>query len=113
MSIFTTHAKEEGTFIVNAAFADEDGNAETPSAVTWTLTDTSGNVINSREDEVITPDESVDIILSGDDLALQLDESGNVVRVLTVEALYDSDLQNNLPLKSAVKFIIDSLVAVA
>ncbi len=64
----TTNAVEKSTYIVTAAFTDEDGDAVTPNAgLVWTLTDMNGVVINSREDVSISPDTSVDIVLSGND----------------------------------------------
>jgi len=108
----TTHAVEKSTFVITAAFTDEDGNTVTPNAVTWTLTTSSGTVINDREDVEETPASSIDIALKGDDLALQDGEAVKGVRILTVEATYDSDLGSDLPLKESAQFIIDNLVAV-
>lgn len=106
----TTHAVEESTFIITASFTDEDGNAVTPSTLKWTLTDDAGNVINSREDVSIAPASSVDIVLSGDDLALS--GYGPAFRILTIEGTYSSDAGSDLPLKDSVKFVVDNLVAV-
>ena len=109
----TTHAKEKSTFIITAAFTDEDENAVAPKTLTWTLTDEQGTVINGREDvAVTTPSASEDIVLSGDDLALQSGEATRGVRVLTVEATYDSDAGSDLPLNEEIRFIVDGLVAV-
>lgn len=113
-TLLTTTAEEKSTLIVTAAFADEDGGDVIPSSITWTLTDSAGIVINSREDvEVASPAASVDIVLSGDDLALQTGESGSVLRVLTVESIYDSGAGSDLPLKDSVKFLLNDLVAIS
>ena len=107
----TTRAQEESSYTITAAFTDEDGSAVTPSSVTWTLTDTYGNVINSRSGVSVTPGTSVDITLSGDDLAIS--ESGDFInRILTVEAVYDSSYGTDLPLKDSATFQIDNLKAV-
>lgn len=109
----TTTAEEESTYIVTAAFTDEDGNDAVPDTITWTLTDIAGNVINSRAAvSYNSPASSVDIVLSGDDLALQAGETGNVVRVLTIEATYDSDAGSDLPLKDTATFLIKNIEAV-
>ena len=107
----TTHAVEKSTFVITVAFQDEQGNSVTPNELTWTLTDMNGNVINNRDQVSITPDSSVDIVLSGDDLALEGDAPE--LRVLTVEGTYSSDLGNDLPIKDSVRFIVDNLVAVS
>ena len=108
----TVTASEEGTYIVEAAFTNSDGDAVTPETVTWTLTDLEGTVINSREDESITPASTVSIVLSGDDLALDVGVS--YWREVTVEATYNSaEYGNNLPLKGVARFEIENLSAVS
>jgi len=106
----TTHAIEEGTFIITASFTDEDGQDVVPTTLTWTLTDTEGVVINGREDvEVTSPAASVDIVLKGDDLAIG--HAPTAERILTVEGTY-TGAEAGLPIKDQVKFVIDGLVAV-
>lgn len=61
-------AVEGGSVFVTAAFTDRNGDAVTPDSVTWSLCDDDGNIINSREDESVTPGESVTFLVSGDDL---------------------------------------------
>ena len=107
----TTHAVERSTFVVTASFTDENGEPVTPTTLQWTLTDLEGNVINNRSQVSITPSSTVDIVLSGDDLALQGDSPE--MRVLTIEGTYNSTLGTGLPLKESVKFIVDNLVAVS
>jgi hypothetical protein len=107
-TVLTTKAVEKSTYIVTASFTDEDGNAATPNALTWTLTDGSGNVVNERSDVVIAPSSSVEIVLQGDDLATTLSS----VRYLTLEGNYDSDAGSNLPIKDEVRITIEDLEAV-
>lgn len=108
----TTHATEKSTFVVTAAFTDEDDAAVAPATLTWTLTDSDGSVINSRLDVVVsTPTSSEDIVLSGDDLAIQ-SATDTGVRILTTEATYSSSLGTGLSLRGQVTFIIDGLVAI-
>jgi len=104
----TVRAVEGSTYVVTAAFTDEDENDVTPNELTWTLTDRYGNTINEREDEEITPDTSVDIVLTGDDLQVSDDEKVTVLTV-TVEGTYNSDLGNNLPIKDKCTFPVDGL----
>lgn len=111
MTRLTTKAVERSTYVVTVAFSDEDGNAVTPDSITWTLSDTSGNVINSRSDVSISvPAASNDIVLSGADLAIP--RWRFLGRVLTIEAVYDSDAGSNLPFKDEITFDILPLVNV-
>ena len=107
----TDTAIEESTFVLTLSFTDEDDAAVTPKTGTWTLTDEAGNVINSRLDvEISALASSVDIVLSGDDLAIG---TYGGQRVLLFEGTYDSDAGTDLPLKDQVRFTIDNLVGVS
>lgn len=105
----TIKAADKSTYVINLAFEDEDGNAVIPDSIAWTLTDDAGTVINSRTSvAVAVPAASVDIVLSGNDLKY----SDGRHRVLTVQAVYDSNLGSDLPLKDEVKFEIADLLIV-
>jgi len=104
------HAKEGSTYIVNAAFTDEEGDDAVPDSVVWTLRDAiTEDIINSREDVSETPAASVDILLYGADLTLFTGETNQVLRELIVEAIYDSVLADDLPLRNSVRLIIDEV----
>lgn len=106
----TAEIPEEGTIGFTVAFVDEEGTAMVPDSITWTLTDTSGNVINSRSAVSIgSPAASVTIVLSGDDLAIGTNGTN---RILLVEFEYSSTLGNNLPDKHEIHFKISNLTAV-
>ena len=93
---------EKSAGVITVVFKDEDGVAVIPTSIKWTLTTMNGvTVINSRDQEDITPAASVDILLEGDDLALTETEQSvkEIDRRLTVEAVYDSDLGTDIPLK--------------
>lgn len=109
----TTKAEEGSTYIIRVAFKDEDGNAVMPDTVYWKLTDSDGNVINSRNVVSVTPGLTVDITLSGDDLVVVSGKGSNKMRVITVWGIYDSDLGNNLPYKDACRFFLKDLVAIS
>ncbi len=102
--------KERSTCVISVSFTDESGAAVTPTAVTWTLTDAAGTVINDREDESVTPASEVDIVLKGDDLALPEDTTS--LRLLTVEATYNSTYGSGLPLKDCCRFYVENLPSV-
>lgn len=106
----TVSPNEESTVVITAACLDEDGAAVVPNAVTWTLTDAAGTVINSREAVALTPAESMDIVLSGDDLAVP--NPGNTTRHLLIEGNYDSTAGSGLPIRDQATFKIANLVGV-
>ncbi len=101
-------ADEGSTLGIVVSFTDDDGNAETPTSANWTLTDENGTVINEREEVAITGlASSKTITLSGDDLDLLAGETGETaIRHFLVQAVYNSDLGNDLPLVKAVAFPI-------
>jgi len=108
-----SEAIEESTFVITAAFTDEEGDAVAPTAATWTLSDKQGTIINSREDVAISDPTAIEnIVLSGDDLAFQDGERKTAKRVLTVEWTYDSDLGTGLPGKDKYEFKVTDLVVV-
>lgn len=103
------HADEESTYVITASFTDAAGNAVVPNFVIWTLSDKSGVIINNRSRISETPSTSVEIVLSGNDLAIQDGETNLGERVLTIEATYNSTEGSNMPLKAEVYFIVDNL----
>lgn len=112
MAKLITHAKEKSTYIITASFYDESETLVTPnSGLTWKLTDENGTVINSRSSVALTSASTVNIVLSGDDLAL-----GNAARsgkrYVTITGTYDSSLGSGLYIKEQVEFEIDNLVSV-
>ena len=97
-----------------ATFKDMAGDLVVPDWIKWTLTDKNKTVINSRTDvSIIPPASSVDIVLSGLDLALQTGETNLGERVLTIKAQYDSTEGTDLPLNGEIYFIIDDLLNIS
>jgi len=112
MTILTLRAKEEGLYVITAAFFDEDDAAVTPNNdITWTLTDDRNNIINARDAVSIAQASSVVIVLKGDDLAL-INRSVKG-RVVTVKATYDSvSLGSGLPIHDQCSFVIEEHIAI-
>lgn len=109
---YTEKVKEKSTFKITCAWKNAAGTAVTPDSATWKLTNESGTVINSRTAVSITGLSTTnDIILSGSDLALQ-STTDNGKRIVTVEAVYDSDEGSNLPLKDEYTFTVENLLNV-
>jgi hypothetical protein len=112
----TESAVEKSSYAVTlSGWTDAVGTTVTPDTLTWTLTTTSGAVINSRSAVSATPAASVIILLSGLDLAFQTGEAttADVVRVLTIEGTYTSSLGSAIPLKEEYRFLLMPLVVVA
>lgn len=107
----TVTPAEKGTAKVTvASFTDESGTSVTPTAITWTLTDRQGNVINSRTAVSVTPASSVSFLLTGNDLAI----SNNIRhRVITIAATYDSTLGTGLTAREQAFFTIEDMAAVS
>ena len=109
-AIIAAAAREESTFVIACAFKDETGTAVAPTTMTWTLTDTDGNIINSREDvSIASPSSSENIVLGGSDLAII---DGDRILVLTLEGTYTSTNGSGLALKDQVRFTVKDLKAV-
>lgn len=100
-------ADETGTYIITASFVDEAGDAVTPNTVLWDLMDYDDNIINEREDESETPDTSVDIVLSGDDLAVVTDTRDDTIRRVYVHGTYDSTYGDDLPYRASILFKVE------
>lgn len=95
---------EQSSTVYSAAFTDENGDPVTPDSVLWTLTTTAGTVVNSRCNVSISPSATVNIVLSGDDLAMLTETEEIENRQLLVEAEYTSATFGSLPLTSVTRF---------
>jgi len=93
-----------------SSFTDESDTAVTPTAITWTLTDRLGNVINNRSAVSVTPASSVSFLLTGNDLAIG--DNGKQ-RVITIAATYNSTLGNGLIARAQAYFTIEDMVALS
>lgn len=102
-------AKEKSTYVVTAAFTDEEGTAVSPTAITWTLTSATGTVINDRLNVTVTPAPSVEVVLTNLDLAIG---TNGTTRVFTIKATYNSDSGTGLTLNDECRFLIADLLNV-
>lgn len=106
------NAVEKSTYVIHLDFKDENGSAVTPGTLTWTLTDSKGRVINSRENVAVSvPSSSEDVVLYGNDLALS--QNDNRLRVFTVYATWSGTYGSSLPLRNECEFLIESLIKVS
>lgn len=86
------------------SFTDENGDAVTPTSVKWTLSDPNGAIINSRSMVTLTPAASISWLMSGADLRIG---GYGPERILTIDALYNSTLGNDVPLRAQASFTIE------
>ena len=93
----STRAGEEGTIIITASFTDDKGAPKAPLEFSWSWRRINGDVINNRDAVSVTPAASVDIALSGPDLAIQ-ESSKIVTRMFTCWGTYLSDINGGTTL---------------
>ena len=106
------HAREEGTFVIQATFADEDDAGVVCDTLTWTLSDMDGNVLNGRSEVAITPSATTEtIVLFGTDLSMVASQTNE--RLLTLHWTYSSSYGTNLPANEQATFMIDDLKKVS
>jgi len=108
MPVISNQTPNEGsTARFTLTLLDDAGNLLTPNSdLTWTLTDTFGNVMNGRSSVALAAAETVVIMLTGDDLLI-----GDAVprRVLTLRCTYDNDAGSNWKFADEVHFTINHL----
>ena len=102
---------ERSTVAAVASFRDEAGELITPSVIKWTLTDGDGNVINGRSSIDIFPANTVNIVLSGDDLAMTAGDDGR--RQVVIRAVYDGTLGDDLPIVGVLEFTVRNVPGVS
>lgn len=106
----STSIADGGVGGIVVAFTDTDGTAVTPSSATWSLYNPSQQIVNGREDEVISPlSTSVTIVLSGNDVLY----SDGANRRLVVTYTYDSStLGNGVTDNKEITFNIVNIVGI-
>jgi len=111
--ILTGRADEQSSVGMKIVIVDGNGDALTPTAATWTLTDLSGTVINSREDVAIAALASeMTVLMTGNDLQI-LDQSKQLeMRLFTFEGTYDPGDASPAPIKESGEFPVYNLTVV-
>ena len=102
MITLTQTPNEASAILVTVTFKDFDDADFTPTTCKWSLTDSGGSVVNSRDrvDATVTG-ASHDFLLSGDDL-LYADDFGR--RVFLVEGTYTSAYGVGIPYREEASF---------
>lgn len=104
---------EGGSVAFPVDFTDLDfGTSATPNTVKWTLRAANGTtVVNSRTEVDETPDTTVNIVLSGDDMAIG---SNGLVRYVRVWGTFDSvTYGSDLPYQKEFSFKLRNLRTLA
>ena len=106
----TIKFKDKSLRTIVVAFTDDDDIAVTPTTITWTLTDISGSIINSRENvNVATPAAEIDVVLEGADV----DYDDGEERVLTLKVVGNVNAGNSKTWYDEVRFQIEDLLNVS
>ncbi len=116
ITTLTLEADEKGTYVISGTYYDENGDTVTPTAANWTLTDTKGNVINSRSAVTISSlSTTFAVALTGNDLAIgnTATKSANRKRIFAVQYTYNSTLGSGLNGRGQAEFTIADYVAVS
>ena len=103
----TIKRNEDGSASYTATwYHPTTGLTVTPTAVTWTLTDGAGTIINSREDVVATPGATNTIILVADDLEILDQTNEEEYRVLTI---HGDAADANIPIVLNIDLYVDNV----
>jgi len=97
--VITPKFNQGGTGVLDVSFHDENGTPIVPNSVTWSLY-ARGQIVNEREEVSIAAQQSVEIVLSGDDLV-------GGWQWLEVKARYDSSAGSDLPLVEWQKISVE------
>lgn len=103
------YVAEGSTKTVEISFTDEAGVAMIPDAVTWSLYNGPGSIVNAREDVSITPAATVRIVLSGLDHVVTMEHEA---RNLVVKATYTSSDGASLPLVAGFSYSVTDVTGI-
>lgn len=93
--------KYKSTAVITYEFQDEKGKSAVPKQCSWTLTNSSGEVINNRQDISIDDLSSeINVVLQGDDLIESL-------QYIIFKGIYDSDIGANLSFREWDRFYVE------
>ncbi len=118
--ITSVRPPEGGTIKFTCTAVDAQGNAVTPSSITWRHTTVDGGTeINTAARTYpvsLTPGTSIDLVLSGADLQILASEhtAGEEIvwRQVTFEWVYDSTEGSGLTGKKVVEYPIRNVMAI-
>ena len=103
---------ERGTAVFPFSFFDENGEADSPAYMKWSLVSDDKEIIAGLENvEVTSPAHTTEIVLSGDDLQILSSEEDQdtVARRLVIEGTYNSSDFGVLPFTEQLRFFVNNL----
>jgi hypothetical protein len=109
------YAIENSSYLIRLDATDETGQDVIPKTGTWSLTDDAGDVINNRDQVVISSlAATMYVLLTGDDLALSAGFTGtSELRHFLFEGTYDSIHGADNPLKDELIFPVVNLAKIS
>jgi hypothetical protein len=97
-------APELGSYPIQVQVFDSNDSTIIPDSATWSLFDKRGNIINARENIIVTPEAITNILLSGNDLKIG---SFGFDRFLLFEFTYTSTFGAGIPDNEKLFFQIE------
>lgn len=91
-----------GSLVIEVRCMNEEGVYVSPISMQWTLKDENDEVVNGREDVVLTPASTMYIPLNGADIVYAV---GNETRKVLIEGTYLST-HGVLNVKKTVRFTV-------
>jgi len=104
ITLLTAEVPERGTQILTCQFVDEDNTTVVPGTVQTSLTDGSGNVVNSHDEDSATCATTITVVYSGNDHDLTVDSDQN--RIFLIQWTYTSTAGSNLPASAQRRYYI-------
>ena len=98
-------AQDTGTYFLFISLYDELDQLVTPTHLNWTLRNELGEIVNDRENVIVTPASQIVVVLQDNDLR-RVDGS---VRVVVVDGRYDSTYGSYLHLIDSALFQINDI----
>ena len=111
--ILDDHCAEQGTYHVVCEFEDEDGAGNAPTALTWTLTDPDGEIVNGRQDVSVGAPATSNTITIGPGTDTALIAGKKHERHFLIEWTYNSTFGTGLRSSEEAIFIIDPRLGVS
>ena len=104
MYLVQEEVTERSTLSIRCSFYDESGEYVLPTSIVWNLSDVAGNIINDRQNVEIETNPIITLSLAREDTTIA--ENNDAIRIITIIALYNSNIGEDLSLVEEIKFKI-------
>ncbi len=113
VTTLTEIAAERSRYSVTLEVKNLAGDIVLPGSLKWTLTDSSGAIINNRDQVVIaSPTASHQLLLYGNDLSVT-ESLSRVTRILLIEATYTEGNLAGIPYNHEYHFVVQNFVGIS